>query len=193
MAGTSRAMTERERPGPRRSSLSLPLFSRFLPLSRRTLTTVGLCGVLLCAAAADTPPPEPAGYRTSDYRAAVPVTLNGRPALTTEQAAALWRQGDAVFIDALPQPPRPQGLPPDTIWHPKPRDDIPGSIWLPDTGYGELAPVMETWFERGLQAATHGDHSRHLVIYCLADCWMSWNAARRAESLGYTKVDWYAQ
>lgn len=161
-----------------------------------TLASLGLCA-LLCTAAAPaesaTPAPEPAGYRTSAYRAPVPATLNGRPALTTEQAAALWRQGRAVFIDALPQPPRPKGLPPDTIWHPKPHYDIPGSIWLPDTGYGELAPVMETWFEHSLQAATHGDRSRHLVFYCLADCWMSWNAARRAEALGYTQVDWYAR
>jgi len=160
---------------------------------RLTLTPISLCLVLLCAAATDPSPPEPDGYRISDYRATVPATLNGRPALTTEQAAALWRQGEAVFIDTLPQPPRPQGLPPETIWHPKPRNDIPGSIWLPDTGYGELAPVMESYFTRNLEAATHGDRGRHLVFYCLADCWMSWNAARRAESLGYTRVDWYAR
>src|SRR5690349_349053 len=118
-AGTFPAMMERKRPGAPRSSLSC-----------LKLAPIGLCLALPCTAAAA--PPEPAGYRTSDYRATVPATLNGRPALTTEQAAALWRQGDAVFIDALPQPPRPQGLPPDTIWHPKPRNDIPGSIWLPD-------------------------------------------------------------
>jgi len=146
----------------------------------------------LCTAAA-APPAEPAGYRTGDYRAAVPATFNGRPALTTDQAAALWRRGEAVFIDTLPQAPRPQGLPPSTIWHPKPRNDIPGSIWLPDTGYGELAPVMEAYCARNLEAATHGNRDRHLVFYCLADCWMSWNAAKRAESLGYTRVDWYAQ
>src|SRR5690242_9010798 len=148
MAGTRPAMTIRKR-------LREPRFS----LSRLKLASMGLCLILLCTAAAGPLPPEPAGYRTSDYRAAVPATLNGRPALTTEQAAALWRQGSAVFIDALPQPPRPQGLPPDTIWHPKSRNDIPGSVWLPDTGYGELAPVMEAWFERNLQAVTHDDRS----------------------------------
>src|SRR5690348_13361775 len=79
---TSPAMTHRERPGPRPFSLSLPLSSVSLLLSRLTLAPIGLCAVLLCAAAADAPPPEPADYRTSDYRAAVPATLNGRPALT---------------------------------------------------------------------------------------------------------------
>ena len=29
------------------------------------------------------------------------------------------------------------------------------------------------------------------MIYCQADCWMSWNAAKRALSYGYTNVAWY--
>jgi PQQ-dependent catabolism-associated CXXCW motif protein len=152
-----------------------------------------LCAVLLSAPVnAETTPPEPTAYRTSDYRAPVPATVNGKAALTTEQAAALWNDHAARFIDTLPQPPRPPGLPRGTIWHPKPRNDIPNSIWLPDTGYGELPAIMETYFETNLQAATHGDRNQHLVFYCLAHCWMSWNAAKRAKTLGYTQVDWYA-
>jgi PQQ-dependent catabolism-associated CXXCW motif protein len=152
-----------------------------------------LCAVLLAVSVrAETNPPEPLGYRTSDYREAVPVTVNGKPALTTDQATALWRAHAALFIDTLPQPPRPPGLPAATIWHPKPRYDIPGSIWLPDTGYGELPAIMESYFEDNLRDVTHGDRSRRLVFYCLANCWMSWNAAKHAASLGYTQVDWYA-
>jgi PQQ-dependent catabolism-associated CXXCW motif protein len=30
-----------------------------------------------------------------------------------------------------------------------------------------------------------------VVFYCLADCWMSWNAAKRAASWGYREVLWY--
>ena len=141
---------------------------------------------------AETTPPEPTAYRTSDYRAPTPATVNGKPALTTDQAAALWRDHAAQFIDTLPQPPKPAGLPEGTIWHPKPRDDIPGSIWLPDTGYGELAPIMLDYFRRGLDKALAGG-KRPLVFYCLKDCWMSWNAARRALALGYKNVDWYPE
>jgi PQQ-dependent catabolism-associated CXXCW motif protein len=154
-----------------------------------------LCIVLLSAsseAKGDVALPEPAGYRTSDYRSAVPATVNGKAALTTEQAATLWQDGAAVFVDTLPQAPRPAGLPEGTIWHPKSRYDIPGSIWLPDTGYGELSTLMEAYFESNLRDATGNDRSRHLVFYCLANCWMSWNATKRAASLGYTQVDWYA-
>jgi PQQ-dependent catabolism-associated CXXCW motif protein len=150
------------------------------------------CVVVLAGGAEEAPvPAEPPGYRTDDYRAPTPASLTGATVLTTEQARTLWLTGQAAFIDVLPRPPRPPGLPASTIWHPKPRSDIPGSIWLPDTGYGVLAPVMEAYFARGLVQASAGDHRRVLVLYCLENCWMSWNAAKRAMTLGYTHVAWY--
>ncbi len=144
--------------------------------------------LLVCLLAAA---PEPPGYRMEHYEAPVPATLRGADVLTTRQAEALWRAGDAVFIDVLPRPPRPAGLPAGTIWRDKPRADIPGSVWLPNTGYGALAPATEAYLERGLQAATGGDRRRRLVFYCKPSCWMSWNAARRALALGYAAVGWY--
>jgi PQQ-dependent catabolism-associated CXXCW motif protein len=154
---------------------------------RRLAIAVGLA-LLLCAADA---PPEPSDYRMGDYRAPVPATLHGGVVITTAEAHAHFDRHDAVFIDVLPRPPRPVGLPPGTIWHPKPRSDIPGSVWLPDTGYGALAPVMQDYFARGLRQATTGDRDKVVVLYCLMDCWMSWNAAKRAIALGYTHVAWY--
>jgi PQQ-dependent catabolism-associated CXXCW motif protein len=156
----------------------------------RVLVTLA-AALLLCAAGE--PAPEPSTYRMDDYRAPTPATLRGAIVMSTEQARAAWESHDAVFIDVLPQPPRPVGLPASTIWRPKPRDDIPGSLWLPDTGYGALAPVMEDYFERGLQQATGGKRDRLVVFYCLASCWMSWNAAKRALALGYTNVAWYPE
>lgn len=136
-------------------------------------------------------PPEPLQYRMDDYRAPTPATLHGAKVLSTDEAHAVWETRQAVFIDVLPRPPRPAGLPASTIWRPKPRSDLPGSIWLPDTGYGALAPSMEAYFEQGLQRATDNQRDRMIVFYCLADCWMSWNAAKRALSLGYAHVAWY--
>jgi PQQ-dependent catabolism-associated CXXCW motif protein len=147
-------------------------------------------GALFLLVAADVPP-EPGGFRMYDYRAPTPATLHGASVLSTEDANTLWQNHNAVFIDVLPQVRRPPGLPASTIWHEKPREDIPGSIWLPDTGYGALAPVMERYFQDNLTWATGGNHDRTLVFYCLANCWMSWNAAKRAIALGYTHVAWY--
>jgi PQQ-dependent catabolism-associated CXXCW motif protein len=137
--------------------------------------------------------PEPDGYRLENYRAPTPATLRGVKVIATDEAEAIWRNHSASFVDVLPRAPRPKNLPEGTVWHDKPRSDIPGSIWLPDTGYGELAPSMAGYFSEGLERATHGDHAATVVIYCQADCWMSWNAAKRARSLGYSNVAWYRE
>jgi PQQ-dependent catabolism-associated CXXCW motif protein len=138
-------------------------------------------------------PPEPEGYRTSDYRAPTPATLKGARVLTTDEAEALWKGGAAAFVDVMPQAPRPPNLPPGTVWRDKPRLTIPGSVWLPDTGYGALAPATEDYLGRGLEKASGGDRGRLIVFFCLADCWMSWNAAKRALSYGYGNVAWYPE
>jgi PQQ-dependent catabolism-associated CXXCW motif protein len=137
--------------------------------------------------------PEPEGYRTDNYRAPVPATLAGARVLATGEAEAIWRAGAGVFIDVLPHAPKPQNLPEGTIWREKPRLNIPGSIWLPDTGYGTLAAATEDYLRHGLDRASGGNRATLLVIYCLADCWMSWNAAKRALSYGYRNVAWYPE
>jgi PQQ-dependent catabolism-associated CXXCW motif protein len=138
-------------------------------------------------------PQEPDGYRTDNYRAPVPATLAGVRVLATEQAEAIWRSGSGVFIDVLPRPPKPPNLPAGTVWRDRPRLNIPGSIWLPDTGYGPLAAATEDYLRNGLARVSGGNRARLLVIYCLADCWMSWNAAKRALSYGYSNVAWYPE
>jgi PQQ-dependent catabolism-associated CXXCW motif protein len=150
-----------------------------------------LATIVLTAGAYAAEVAEPTGYRLDDYRAATPSTLYGGRVVATEEVEKIWRSHSASFIDVLPRPPRPKTLPEGTVWHDKPRLDIPGSIWLPDTGYGELAPSMADYFVEGLQRATGGDKTKLLVLYCLTDCWMSWNAAKRALSLGYSNVAWY--
>jgi quinoprotein dehydrogenase-associated probable ABC transporter substrate-binding protein/PQQ-dependent catabolism-associated CXXCW motif protein len=137
------------------------------------------------------PPPEPDGYRMDGYLGVTPLTLKGARVLTTDEAEAQWKAKSAVFVDVLPKLPKPKDLPEGTVWHDKPRSDIPGSVWLPDVGYGELAPEMDEYFRKGLADATGGDSSKTVVIYCKADCWMSWNAAKRALAYGYKSVAWY--
>jgi PQQ-dependent catabolism-associated CXXCW motif protein len=136
-------------------------------------------------------PFEPTTYRLDNYRSPTPATLDAKAGLTTAEAEALWKDKAAVFIDVLPHVPKPTALAPGTVWRDKSRADIPGSIWLPDTGYGALAAETETYFRDGLAKATGGDLSRKIVVYCLRDCWMSWNAAKRAKTYGYTQVLWY--
>jgi PQQ-dependent catabolism-associated CXXCW motif protein len=135
---------------------------------------------------------EPSGYRVEDYRAAVPATLVGARVITTTEAEHYWKSG-AVFVDVVAHVPRPANLPAGTIWREKTRMDIPGSIWLPDTGYGVLAPETEAYLRRGLERITNGDSAKLLVIYCRRSCWMSWNAAKRVLTMGYKNVAWYPE
>jgi PQQ-dependent catabolism-associated CXXCW motif protein len=134
---------------------------------------------------------EPEHYRNEDYRAPTPGTLRGARVIATAQAEALWRAGTAAFVDVMPHVPRPADLPAGTLWRGKPRYNIPGSIWLADTGYGELSAGTEAYLRAGLEQITGGERTRLVVIYCMRDCWMSWNAAKRAIALGYTAVAWY--
>jgi PQQ-dependent catabolism-associated CXXCW motif protein len=139
---------------------------------------------------AASPVEEPAGYRMDDYRAPLPATLAGARVVSTGEAEALWRAGMALFIDVLPRAPKPD-LPEGTYWREPPHADIPGSFWLADVGYGGLSEAMERWYRDSLARLTEGDTARPLVIYCQAECWMSWNAAKRAVEWGYANVMWY--
>ncbi|NGO66375.1 PQQ-dependent catabolism-associated CXXCW motif protein [Rhizobium daejeonense] len=136
---------------------------------------------------------EPQDYRQDEYRAPVPATLAGATVVSTGQAHRLWESGEAAFIDVLPRPPKPKDLPEGTIWKEKPRISVKDALWLPNTGYGKLADVTLDYFRKGLEKATGGDKNHPLLFFCLPDCWMSWNAARRALELGYGKVYWYPE
>lgn len=152
-----------------------------------------ILAALLFAARAHAQVSEPDGYRTDNYRAPVPATLAGARVLTTAETEAIWRAGTGIFIDVLPRPPKPANLPEGTVWRDKPRQNIPGSVWLPDTGYGKLAEPTEDYFRRGLELASKGNKAALIVVYCQEDCWMSWNAAKRALSYGYANVAWYPE
>ncbi|MFK7751814.1 MAG: PQQ-dependent catabolism-associated CXXCW motif protein [Sedimentitalea sp.] len=133
---------------------------------------------------------EPADYRIDHYRGPVPGALSGGTVIGPEEAFDLWKSGTAGFVDVLPQAPKPANLPKGTIWRDKPRNSIPGAIWLPNVGYGAIADVTADYFRAGLKAATNGDTAHPLVVFCLEDCWMSWNAGKRAIEWGYSNVFW---
>lgn len=138
-------------------------------------------------------PDEPSDYRTDAYRAPVPATLQGARVIDTEAAEALWRAKATIFIDVLPRPVKPEKLPTNVIWREPPHKSIPGAVWLANTGYGVVPePLLETFRSR-LEKLTGGDRTKPLVFFCLRDCWMSWNAAKRAVAWGYGSVIWFPE
>lgn len=145
----------------------------------------------LAAAPAAAQVPEPEGYRGEPYRAEVPATLQGALVVDTDAAHALWRSGRVAFIDVLPHTPRPPDLPEGTVWREKPRDSIPGALWLANTGYEALAPQTLAYFLDGIAGVTGGDPDAPILLFCQRDCWMSWNAAKRAIEHGHSRVFWF--
>ena len=154
--------------------------SRFAPLAITLLAVPALAASV----------PEPDGYRMDHYRAPVPSTLRGAQVVDSATLARMLPH-HPVLIDVLPAPAPPPDSRPSLPRLPLPHRDLPGSHWLPDVGRGALAPATEAWFRTRVTRATHGDLNQPVVLYCLSQCWMSWNAAKRLVGYGYTHVVWY--
>ncbi|MDQ7261793.1 PQQ-dependent catabolism-associated CXXCW motif protein [Paracoccus sp. PS-1] len=142
------------------------------------------------AGAARAEVPEPQDYRGEPYRSETPATLAGARVIDAAEAMRLHGQG-VPFIDVLPRTARPEGLPEGTLWNEPPHLSIPGAVWLYDTGYDRLANAEQARLAEGLARLSGGDKAAPMVIFCKRDCWMSWNAGKRAVALGYRGVIWF--
>lgn len=156
------------------------------------IRALAMIAMLLAPSAMAETMPQPDTYRGEPYRAPVPATLTGAEVIGIDRAITLHEQGIAAFLDVLPRPQaRPEGLPEGTIWNEPAHQSIPGAVWLWDTGYQALSPAEEKRLRDGLTRAKANDPDRPVVIFCRADCWMSWNAARRAVEWGMGPVIWF--
>ena len=161
-----------------------------------------LCGVgqplsllavalILCAGVAYADIKQPDGYRMEFYDDRVPAELEGASTITAVEVKRLQESAGAAVVDVIPENRRPNVLPENQIWFPVDHKGVPGAIWLPDTGYGVLSEVTEKYYKHHLNIATGANKNHAVVFYCRSDCWMSWNAAKRALSYGYTNVFWF--
>jgi PQQ-dependent catabolism-associated CXXCW motif protein len=132
------------------------------------------------------------GYRIAEFRSPVPDSVPSASTITTEQLQQLIKEQPVLLIDVLPTPIKPKDRPDNLLWLPPARNNIPGSYWLPNVGFGALSTELDHYFRDNLARLSKHDKSLAIVIYCLADCWMSWNAAMRAAiEYGYNNVFWY--
>ena len=170
------------------------------PLYRRL--ALWLAAVLLMAAASSIQPladqhyphlDPKTGYRMGHYRAPTPASVPGATRLDRQALQRKIAENDVLLIDVIAH----VGAGYDPItgdWFvQEPRQNIPSSVWLADVGGGHLTPVMARYFEENLEKLTRGDRDRAIVIYCQADCWMGWNAVKRAVGWGYKSVYWYPE
>lgn len=132
----------------------------------------------------------PDGFRMDDYRAPVPDTVPGAIVLDTAALQALIAANGAILIDVLPAPRRPDSMRPGIPWLPARHESLPGSLWWPEVGRGALPPTTMARLQQRLIEVTAEHAGRIVVFFCLPDCWMSWNAARRAAAMGF-RAGWY--
>ncbi|NDW43530.1 PQQ-dependent catabolism-associated CXXCW motif protein [Ruegeria sp. PrR005] len=131
------------------------------------------------------------GYRIARHRAPVPDDIP----MPVRRVSALWARTlldrGALALDVFgASQSRFDEL--DGTWLvSEPRMSLPGAVWLPEVGRGVLEPVIERYLQRELERATVGKKAHAVVVFCVADCWMSWNAAQRIAALGYLQVHWY--
>jgi PQQ-dependent catabolism-associated CXXCW motif protein len=134
---------------------------------------------------------EPGGYWEGNVDAPTPSTLHGARVIHVEELEALLRQGKAVVVDVSNTPRRPAELAPGAPWLPLPHRALPDALWLPGVGAGALTREVDDFYRRRLERATEGDVDVPLVVYCHENCWLSWNAAKRAIGYGYRRVFWF--
>lgn len=133
---------------------------------------------------------EPEGYRLGDYRAPVPAALKGARTVDVAGLQALLAREDALLVDVMPTQRKPKNRPADSIWRDPERDTIQGAVWLANMGFGRLDESEEAAFKAELERLA-GDKNRPMVFFCEPQCWMSWNAAKRALSYGFRNVIWF--
>ena len=132
------------------------------------------------------------GYRLTAYRAAAPSNIEGGKLISLDLLEQLIVKEKPILIDVMTAEQSllnkySFGLLGKVIA----RANIPGSIWMPKIGQGKLSETDEAQMKINLTKLTDGDVSKPMVYYCLSDCWVSWNAARRAISMGYKQVYWF--
>ena len=144
--------------------------------------------VLFTAACSSVPAPE--GYRMNQYKAPVPNHVPGGQTVDADEVVQLKEQG-ATLLDVVASGKKvTRGIDEDWI-SVKPHFSVPDSYWLPDVGRGALTKDQARYFQKSLAALTGNDKDHPLVIYCRENCWLSWNATKRAASYGYSKLYWF--
>jgi PQQ-dependent catabolism-associated CXXCW motif protein len=157
-----------------------------------------ICGLAgwLAVTAAETAPKaaylNQEGYRSAHYRAPTPQQVPHARTLDTRGLQALLKRERPLLIDVQAVTVRPELAEFGLSWLPsEPHYSLPGSTWLPNVGYAALSPRMAGYFRAQLARLSGGDRQRAIVIFCVVDCWMSWNAVQRAYRYGYRNLYWY--
>jgi PQQ-dependent catabolism-associated CXXCW motif protein len=124
-------------------------------------------------------------YRIDRLRSPVPAPPEGVAMLDAAAVARLAPR--ALLVDVTPVL-NGRRDPASGRWQlPGPALSLPGALWFPDAG---RAPGDAATITQFVQMVTARAGRRRLIVFCLADCWLSWNAALRLHRAGLA-VAWF--
>jgi PQQ-dependent catabolism-associated CXXCW motif protein len=134
------------------------------------------------------PVEEPSGLWTGPMVSDTPATLHGATIIDVAALEKLMAD-EPILIDVGPADRKPDNLPASAIWKPIHRS-IPGAVWLPGAGRGDLSHDKVEALLRRVDELTDGNKAALVVTFCQPRCWGSWNVGKRLVEAGYTSVHW---
>lgn len=156
---------------------------------KTTLPTLALTLLSLAAAFcyAEQPPLfTDGGYRNTLYRSPTPLSHEHAQTLTPQELKALQEKIPNVLLVDVYRNPWLRGQ----FTLPEKHTNLPNSLWLANCGDGVLSEQWLAYCKQHLEQATANDKSHPIVFYCRSDCWLGWNAVKRAHTLGYNNLYW---
>lgn len=120
-----------------------------------------------------------AGFRQARYRAVVDRLPAPARQMPLAAALALRAGQNALFYDVLPAA--------------ADHATIPGARWFPEVGRAPPDPHLWTAFAGSVARERQRHPDWPVIVFCRADCWMGWNAARRLALAGLGNVWWLAE
>lgn len=130
------------------------------------------------------------GYRIDSYRGVVGAPPEGVARVDAAQVQRLIRSG-AILIDVNPAPGARWDERTKRLILAEPHASISRAHWFPESGRGRLGPGIEPWFLAGVRRLAQHHPHRPVVVFCQADCWMSWNATLRLHRAGVGNLLWF--
>ncbi len=133
------------------------------------------------------------GLRIHHYTDPVPDSVPGGVTLSTDDVASLIASTSVVLLDVLSiNNVRYDEL--DGTWPEfPPRQHIKNSLWLPNVGYGKPSSDMLQYLLKQTAKATNNNREHPILVYCISDCWMGWNAVQHLAKAGYENLYWFPE
>lgn len=126
------------------------------------------------------------GYRQEHYRSPTPEEHEFAHILSANELALFLQTiPRPVLIDVYRNPWRHE-----QFSNPEEHYNIPNSLWLANCGDGIISKDWNNYCKNNLAKATNDQKDYPVVFYCRSDCWLGWNAIKRAKEFGYSNIYW---